>query len=38
MWTELENLSKQGRKAMYKILERHMQVFTDEEVKVGCTD
>merc|ERR1711951_328380 len=44
LWRELDmenpnkNLSKEGRKAMYKILERHMQVFTDDEVKVGCTD
>ena len=44
LWQELDtenpdkNLSKEGRKAMYKILERHLQVFTDEEVKVGCTD
>ena len=44
LWQELDmenpnkSLSKGGRKAMYKILERHLQVFTDEEVKVGCTD
>ena len=44
LWQELnmdnlnKNLSKAGRKAMPKILARHMQVFTDDEVKVGCTD
>ena len=44
LWAELDmdnaskNLSKAGRRAMRKILTRHMQVFTDEEVKVGYTD
>ena len=33
-----KNLSEAGRKAMYKILERHIQVFTDKEVRVGLTD
>ena len=44
LWDELgmenkaKNISKAGRKALFKIIERHIQVFTDEEVKVGCTD
>merc|ERR1711923_373318 len=44
LWKELDmdnpdkSLSPNGRKAMRKILARHMQVFTDDDVKVGCTD
>ena len=40
LWKELDmdNPNKNLYKAMYKILERNIQVFTDEEVKVGCTD
>ena len=44
LWAELdmdnenENLSNEGSKAMYKILAKHTTVFTDEEVKAGCTN
>merc|ERR1712155_82732 len=44
LWKELDmdnpnkSLSSDGRTAMRKILARHMQVFTDDDVKVGCTD
>ena len=44
LWDELgmdsktKNISKDRRKALFKIIEKHMQVFTNEEVKVGKTD
>ena len=44
LWKELDmdtkdkKLSKKGPKEIYKILERHISVFTDKDVKVGCTD
>ena len=33
-----KNLSDAGQEAMYQILEKHTTVFTDKEVKAGCTD
>ena len=44
LWAEMgmenpdKHISKNGRRALYKIVERHMEVFKDEEVKVGCTN
>merc|ERR1712155_371324 len=33
-----KKISKKGKTALFKIIEKYITVFTDEEVKVGKTD
>ena len=38
MKSQEKKISKNGKKALFKIIEKNITVFTDEEVKVGKTD